>query len=982
MSVPYIMHDMPTLIPMEKSENKKNSIRTTPFLLFALFASGLNGLVMEIVFRRELLLLLGVTHYSLGTVLAVFMAGLALGSFLCGRIIDRIIFPVRLYGILEIGVGLSGLLLIPLLPFLHGLAMKIHGAVGAAGSPSILLKALLAAAVLIVPTTFMGGTLPVVGKALAQGRRTAAPSLGLLYGLNTIGGVLGVLGATFWFLDKWGANITLVSVCLGNVLIGVTAFRVFGKAVRVDTEPFVEKPPKHPAPSAESYFSKPTFLPLLAFFVSGFSALSLEVHWTRILAYVIGSHGYAFGLILAGFLTGIALGSLILSSFVNKIRRPLPWLGAILILLGASSGVVSLLFFNMRGLTGWLTVNAAGSWARFITLEMVVLFGILLVPTLCMGAAFPLVMAAVTRDYSRLGNRVGTAYALNTVGSILGASLAGFVIIPLMGISWGLKVTILAPVATGLILFLFPENRIWFKAGAGAAAGALIVLILLGPSGQSLQPLRTGERLIFYDESSSATVAVREDGDGTRMLSINGLDEVPVDPASLLTFRTLAHMPLLMHPDPRRVMVLALGGGITTGSTALHPLEQIDVVELCPPVVIAARYFSRWNHGVLDDPRLRVILQDGRNHLLTTSNTYDVITADATHPWSADSWILYTREMYRLVRSRLSSNGLFCQWIPLHWMSREDFQCILRTMRSVFPYMSLWYTGSYVVAVGSLNPQTFDLAALGQRMAQKEIRQDLESVGIDSPESLLGLHILNEDGIDAFVGDGPLNTDDRAYLEHSAARCFGRETTPENLEDLTRVRSLTASLLVSGTGKTIEPGFDDRLNRIFRARENTMLGRKATYTGHFDDAVELYGAALQEAPDDGVTRIFLADVKSTQAASVGLEGDQARRSGRLKEALSAYNRALEIDPTEARSLNGIGLICFGQGKYREALVYFNKALDRQGKQVQIRYNRALALLKLGAIEEAGREMTIIERLEEESKPQYAPRLREIIGRYR
>ncbi len=239
---------------MEKTGNKTLFIWTPPFLLFALFACGLNGLVMEIVFRRELVLLLGVTHYSLGTVLAVFMAGLALGSFLCGRIIDRVIFPVRLYGVLEIGVGLSGLLLIPLLPVLHGLAMKIHGAVGATGSPSILLKALLAAVVLIVPTTFMGGTLPVVGKALAQGRRTAAPSLGLLYGLNTIGGVLGVLGATFWFLDKWGANLTLVFVCLGNMLIGLAAFWVFGKTVRVDARSVVEESTKPPPSPLKSSF--------------------------------------------------------------------------------------------------------------------------------------------------------------------------------------------------------------------------------------------------------------------------------------------------------------------------------------------------------------------------------------------------------------------------------------------------------------------------------------------------------------------------------------------------------------------------------------------------------------------------------------------------------------------------------------------------------------------------------------------------------
>ena len=232
------------------------------------------------------------------------------------------------------------------------------------------------------------------------------------------------------------------------------------------------------------------------------------------------------------------------------------------------------------------------------------------------------------------------------------------------------------------------------------------------------------------------------------MLSINGLDEVPVDPASLLTFRVLAHLPLLIHPDPQQVMVLSLGGAITTGSVARHPVKLIDAIELCPPVVQAAALFESWNHRVLHDPRLQIILQDGRNHLLTTPKTYDVITADATHPWSADSWILYTREMYRLVRSRLSDQGIFCQWVPLHWMSMDDFKCVLRTLRTEFPHLSLWYTGSYVVAMGSQKPIRLSLSEMERRMQQATIQNDLAAVGIDSPPSLLGLHLMADEHID------------------------------------------------------------------------------------------------------------------------------------------------------------------------------------------------------------------------------------------
>ena len=460
------------------------------------------------------------------------------------------------------------------------------------------------------------------------------------------------------------------------------------------------------------------------------------------------------------------------------------------------------------------------------------------------------------------------------------------------------------------------------------------------------------------------------------MLSVNGLDEVPVDPASLLTFRVLAHLPMLLHPNPLNVMVLSLGGAITTGSVARHPLEHIDAVELCPPVVKAAKLFERWNHGVLKDPRLQIILQDGRNHLLTTPKKYDVITADATHPWSADSWILYTREMYRLVRSRLTDQGIFCQWVPLHWMSMDDFKCVLRTMRTEFPHLSLWYTGSYVVALGSQNPITLDISDFAHRMQQTTIQKDLASVGIDSPASLLGLHLLADDGIDRFVGPGPLNTDDFAYLEHSASRCFGRETTPENLAALIKVRQFP-DFLLQGNRLDSPPGFRDDLRRLFHARDKTMTGRISTYKGDFAGSVEYYKAALAQAPTDGVTKILLQDALSTLASVWANNGDQARRSGEAQEAVAVYSQALKFDADAPKAHNGLGLIYFAQGNYSKALKHFDIALRQYPKQVQIRYNRTLALFKLKRMAEANREINAIKQLESEGSSTFSDQLQKI-----
>ena len=958
---------------------KTESLRHTRFILLgALFLSGANGLVMEIVFRRQLLLSLGVTHYSVGTVLAVFMAGLALGCFLFGRAADKSAYPIRIYGILEIGVGLAGWVLIVVLPYLDPAYTTLHQILAGEGSPGILLKSLMAGTVLLVPTVFMGGTLPVVAKAFAKGSKASGAPLGLLYGVNTLGGVVGVLGSTFWLLETVGANLTLALVSLANVLIGIFCFAILGKKFNIPPEVRLSSAVNARAALPSSNFSSTDGAVMLVFFTSGFAALSLEVNWTRILAYVVGSHGYTFGIILAAFLAGIAIGSIVLSRFADRLTNPIGWLGATQLAIGMTAFGISNLMFNLRGLTGWLALRAGGSWNWFITMEMLVLFILLLVPTLCMGAVFPLVMAAIVKNYSKLGAKVGISYAMNTVGSILGAVLAGFVLIPALGIGSSLKITILASIAAGCLLLILIPKRIAKKAavlGLGLGLGAFVLFARLG---YPLQQISIDERLLFYDESSSSTVAVREGPDGSRMLSINGLDEVPVDPASLLTFRVLAHLPLLVHPDPRQVMVLSLGGAITTGSVARHPVEQIDAVELCPPVVRAAAFFNNWNHDVLSDERLRLIIQDGRNHLLTTPKRYDAITADATHPWSADSWILYTREMYQLINSRLNESGVFCQWIPLHWMSTDDFRCILRTMRSVFPHLSLWYTGSYVVALGHSQPLPLDPSVVEQRMQSESIRKDLADVGVYSAASLLGLHLVSDAGIDRYVGQGPLNTDDFAFLEHAAARSFGRETPPENLTALLQARQLPQYLPADEFAEPLAD-FEQKLLQIFRAREKTINGRLATYQGDFAQSAADYRAALEQAPDDGVTKILLGDVLLTLAAGWANRGDHARRAGKIDASVSIYRRALEYDAGAPRAHNGLGLIYFARGDYPIALRHFDMAVQRYPKQAQIRFNRTLALLKLERLAEARREIAEIKELEKGKSNLFSAQLEKIMA---
>ena len=404
-----------------------------------------------------------------------------------GRMTDKIAYPIRIYGILESGVGLAGLMLIAFLPYLDPLYTLLHQALANEGSPSILLKSLLAGTVLLVPTVFMGGTLPVVAKACVSKGNAYGATLGRLYGVNTMGGVAGVIGSTFWLLGTVGANMTLALVSVANLMIGVFCFTMLGKKICILPEETAPIATKSRAAFRTSNFSLSDAAVLLVFFTSGFAALSLEVNWTRILAYVVGSHGYAFGIILATFLFGIALGSVSLSRFADRVAHPLKWLGVTQLMIGMTALGTSIVMFNLRGLTGWLTPLAEGSWNWFITMEMLVLFLLLLIPTLCMGAVFPLVMTAIIRNYTKLGANVGISYAVNTGGSILGAFLAGFVLIPSFGITLSLKITILTSIFAGsLLLFVIPK-RIFKKATALALGLGLSALVLYTRLGYPLQ---------------------------------------------------------------------------------------------------------------------------------------------------------------------------------------------------------------------------------------------------------------------------------------------------------------------------------------------------------------------------------------------------------------------------------------------------------------------------------------------------------------
>ncbi|MYF92660.1 MAG: hypothetical protein F4184_11330, partial [Gemmatimonadetes bacterium] len=456
-------------------------------------------------------------------------------------------------------------------------------------------------------------------------------------------------------------------------------------------------------------------------------------------------------------------------------------------------------------------------------------FVVMLPATLLMGLLFPIAAKVCIPRIEQLGRGVGSVYAANTLGAIAGALVAGFVLLPLLGTYRSIQVLAWVNIAIGaVILALDPAAQLGRKAVRTVGGLALgLVLMLLLPAGLFVELFHWSEpksRLLYWDEGAGATVSVHQKQDGVRILKVNGGGEVPTDYASLQTFRLLGHLPLVLHPDPAEVLVIAFGGGITLSAAELHQPTRLDCAELVPGVPRAAPYFARYNRQIatrLDQAPIELVAEDGRNHVLRTQRQYDAIICDATHPGTADSWVLYTEEFYRLCRGRVGPDGLVAQWLPLHGLSVEDYKMILRTFRAVYPHASLWLTHQYSILLGTPGALHIDYAALERKLGQPEVRANLRSVDLGDPPSFLSALVLGENELAAYAGSGPINTDDRPYISFTDRRRRGTSGGLPVLNSLVEYIVVNPRPYLSAD---IPTEVVEALERRLAARRHTVLG--------------------------------------------------------------------------------------------------------------------------------------------------------------
>jgi spermidine synthase len=816
------------LHPAKPEPSQRRGVLLVLLGLFA--ASGAAALIYEVVWFHLLRFAIGSSTLSLGILLSSFMGGLCIGSLWYHRAVAVRRHPLKVYALLEVGIGLCGVAIPLVLP----LVTHVYVASAGSGARDIALRGLVSAGLLLPPTVLMGATLPAMSRWMTL-TATGYSRLGFFYTANILGAVIGTAAAGFYLLRSFDVYVATAAAVTLNLVIAAVGYAL---ARRYPHTPEVPVTKDNGGWSASSVH--------IVIGLSGLTGLGAQVVWTRMLSLLLGGTVYVFSVILAVFLIGLAAGSAVGSSRCRTSPNPARLLmrcQAMLIVAipYAAYAITSILpelrFFGptndwfMRGVNDVLRVAVAIVPATFLW-----------------GASFPLAVAAAGRREHDPGRLVGQLYAANTIGAILGALAFSVAIIALVGTrqaQWIL--TMCAGLATWLMLKAsaspLPEPgaaspRTARRRTLGGAAAAIVILVVSGIAGWLIPESHPG--MIAYGrqvhrwnepaeylhtrEGRYASIAISKTReDGYRNFHINGKTEASTWPEDLRLQRMLGHLPALLHPDPKSVLIIGFGAGVTAGTFSLYPgIERIVIVEIEPEVLAASgRYFRDENYDVLNDPRTSVINDDGRHYLATTHETFDLITTDPIHPWTKGSAALYTREFFELSKAHLNPGGFISQWVPLYETSPEAVKSQVGTFLDVFPHGSIWNSevelkGYDVTLLGHLEPLIIDAEQLRQRLdVLGKVRRSLSGVRIGSPSDLLRAFAGRREDVAAWLADFQPNLDRDLRLEYLAGEALNRYDEVAIYDDM------TADLAYPDDLFRADPATERALRRTFRERYGT-----------------------------------------------------------------------------------------------------------------------------------------------------------------
>jgi spermidine synthase len=825
--------------------------------LYVLFLfSGMASLICETVWFKQLQFVLGSSAFSMSVAVACFFGGLAFGGWLGGRLADRSRALLGLYALLEFTLAMASAIVTLTLSYWEIWIALLAPWIGPQSSLSSPLTVVLCAVILTVPTTLMGATLPVLGKHLARSNTRLARKIGLLYGVNTLGGAIGCALVGFFLIGRLGV---IQSALLASAIYLAIAVGALIATRLAPSE--MHRAPEEPATADEaiegaSPIQSDPWL-LLAYALMGFVSIAYEVLWFRLLTY-FGVHTvYAFAGMLSTYLVGLVLGSLINAKYLSdRADQSLADLARLQLMVVASA-VVSLAMLGrsrnvlaaIEGLEHWLgpasiLASLFSGTSSFFWLCLI----ILLLPSTLIGIGLPLAMELTARRHGALGSRLGLLYSINTLGGVLGSLVAGFVLLPMLGSQGSYSVVVLLNLAVFAILVAsqptLRRDRRLPREGALALAFLIACGLFLGKDylEQALTRFNGAEVLAFRESPDAAFVVLgyRTPHTGPyQQLVVNGTSYANNSPPGRRYMGTLGHLPALLHTDPRSALVISIGTGTTVGSLTLHPrLERIWAVDIAREVFDMAPLFVPLNNRFHESPQVQKVVADGRHFLLGTDICFDVLTFEPPPPIEAGVVNLYSREFYRLARDHMNPGAILCQWIPLDTGFELLPRMMIRTMMAEFPHVSLWIPNRMEAAVvASMEPLRIDLERLRERMSAPALHSDLEAYGLGESEQLLATFVNADDGLSRYAGSAPTVTDDQPRIEYFNLYSPKREI---RLADILAHRQSVEKYLIRRPPDWARLHLcEEVIEEIWHEYEEAKLGRFTSADVHLNHALAL-----------------------------------------------------------------------------------------------------------------------------------------------
>ncbi|MEK9627481.1 MAG: fused MFS/spermidine synthase [Nitrospinota bacterium] len=974
---------------MGKRNQKKGSVfpedKRSNWIYFLFFFSGISGLIYQVVWTRMLTLVFGHTIYSVSVVLSSFMAGLGLGSYLYGTTIDRAGKPLLIYGKIELLIGFSAAFLSLLFSKFSPIYVWFYQWMPDFLFQTGFVKAVLAFSLVLIPTVFMGATLPIMAKYFVTEKTHAGKQVGYLYSINTFGAAAGCLLAGYFLIEHLGVLQTALAASCVNILIGIICVQGFKKS-----EP--ETPVKWNLPKPEPFslkIDRENFIWVTTSFLCGFSALAYEVLWTRILVFGVGSTVYSFSLMLANFLFGITVGGLLIVPFFKRnfnLRTLL-----ILFQLGIGIYIIFSLYQSNWILSSFIRPLKMEAPVEEFWVDMRNASALMLVPTILFGMSFPVLTHLVTRGSENIGSSLGIIYAVNTLGSILGSIVAGYLLLPNFGSQQTL--TFLAMLNLLAAIILFANSEFFSRRVRGTVAVAIscgLVFFLLKMPDNLLQNIflrnslgkKTPEQLLYLDEGLTTTVAVFNDNDELfgikrKSLILNGVNMSASHLGSRTYMTLLSYIPLLLVEDPKDVLVICFGTGLTSGAAGVYPgLDSVDAVDISPGVFNAGKLFSDMNYDAGANPKVNKIVQDGRNHLLTTSKSYDVITAEPPPPTNAGVVNLYTKEFYELAKKGLKKRGIVSQWIPLHSQTETHIYQHFRTFLDSFPYVMGWYPAKQeLILIGSNDPIEIDFREIEKRLEHPKINEVMGNINFDNPFTLLGSIWFSKNELQKMSTQHNLITDNYPSLEFFLGSSDGM--TRERVYNLHKNRVSLETVIpkiknLDNAGKEIFKGHWDNLMNAEYASDVFELGIININNNNLEEAIAKLKEAVRLYPGFVLANYFLGralaitgdfinaetyfrkaiELKPDYSTAYNDLGNTLAAMGYLADAINQYQTAIELQPDYIEAHLNLGISWDEQGEYDKAISRFKKVLELQPQNATAHLNLGNALYHDEKIQEA------------------------------